>query len=167
MPERSVGARFRRRFSGPRLAVPELKAPRMFNTKPATKRSLSITAISSDAATIEGLGHYLRRRVAFRAAFAPEEPSEETLRSDCVVLYPDGIPARSAQRLARRLISSPTVSLVIIVTGLSATECQVLVGSRSSINRLIFLPLTIWPWTIFAAIESTLPSLHRSASRFC
>ena len=139
----------------------------MFNAKPATRRSLSVTAISHNAATIEGLGRYLRRRVTFRAALASEEPSEESLRSDCVVLYPDGLPARAAQRLARRLIGSPTVSLVIVVTALPAAERQALVGSRSSINRLIFLPLPAWPWTIFATIESSLPSRDRAASRFC
>ena len=108
----------------------------MFNAKPATKRSLNVTVIGHDLATIEGLGGYLRRRFAFRAVLASEEPSEEAMRSDCVVLYPDELPRRSAQRLARRLISCPTVSLAIIVTALPAAERRTLVGSRSSSNRL-------------------------------
>ena len=139
----------------------------MFNAKPATRRSLSVTAVSRDAATIEGLGCYLRRRVAFRAALASEEPSDESLRSDCVVLYPDGLPSRAAQRLARRLIGSPTVSLVIIVTALPVAEYQTLVGSRSSNNRLIFLPTPAWPWTVYATIESSLSGPYRAASRLC
>jgi hypothetical protein len=139
----------------------------MFNAKPATKRSLNVTVIGHDMATIEGLGGYLRRRVAFRAALASEEPSEQTMRSDCVVLYLDELSRRSAQRLASRLISCPTVSLVIIVTSLSAGECRALVGSRSSSNRLIFLPRPAWPSTVFATIESGLPGRYRAASQLC
>lgn len=139
----------------------------MFNAKPATMRNLSVTAISSNAATLEGLGSYLRRRVAFRGALTAEEPSEETMRSDCVIFYPDGVAPRAAQRLARRLISSPTVSLVILVTALPLADCEVLVGTRSANNRLIVLPAPAWPWTVFATLESSLPGRYRVASQLC
>ena len=139
----------------------------MFNAKPAAMRNLSVTGIAMDPGTLEGLGHYLRRRVAYRGVFAADEPSEESMRSDCVVLYPDGLPLRAAQRLARRLISCPTVSLVIIVTALPAAERQTLVGSRSASNCLIFLPIPAWPWTVFATIESSLPGRYRAASQQC
>ena len=89
------------------------------------------------------------------------------MRSDCVIFYPDGLPLRSAQRVARRLISSPIVSLVIIATDLPAADRQMLVGSRGASNRLIFLPMPAWPWTVFATIESSLPGRYRAASHLC
>lgn len=143
------------------------RQPSMFNPKPATMRNLSITAISSDVATLEGLGSYLKRRVAYRGALAAEEPAEETMRSDCVIFYTDGVPPRAAQRLARRLISSPTVSLVILVTALSPKDCEALIGARSTSNRLIVLPAPAWPWTVFATVESSLPGKSRSVAQLC
>ena len=125
-----------------------------------------VTAICNDISTLEGLGGYMNRRVTYRSVLAVSEASKVSMSSDCVVLYPDGFPARAAQRLARDLINCPTVSLVIIVTAWP-NEYQALDRTRTANNRLIMLSPPAWPWTLFATIQSSLPSLRREASRLC
>ncbi|HYQ42165.1 MAG TPA: hypothetical protein VER11_09355 [Polyangiaceae bacterium] len=125
-----------------------------------------MTAIGNDAATLEGLGGYLNRRVAYRSVRALREASAAAMASDCVVLYPDGFPARAVQRLARDLINCPTVSLVILVTA-QPDIYQGIDRSRTANNRLIVLQPPAWPWTLFATIQSSLPSLRREVSRLC
>ena len=136
----------------------------MFKSRSEARRSLTVTAICSDAATLEGLAGYLHRRVAYRAVLTLGRANEESMASDCVLLYPDGFPARPAQRLAKRLISCATVSLVVIVTA-QPSEYEVLERDRTTSSRLMVLSPPAWPWTLFAAIESSFPSVHREASR--
>ncbi|HEY0465786.1 MAG TPA: hypothetical protein VGC79_16345 [Polyangiaceae bacterium] len=138
----------------------------MFRAKPETRRNLTVTAICSDAATLDGLEGYLNRRVSFRCFRAIHRAGKESMAADCVVLYPDGFPPRAVQRLAKNLTSAPTVSLVIIVTARPA-EYQALDRARTANSRLIVLSLPAWPWTLFATIQSSLPSLRREASRLC
>jgi len=137
----------------------------MFKAKPPNRRSLTVTAICRDASTLEALRSYLDRRVSYRAVVALSQATREPMASDCVLLYPDEFPSRSVQRLAKRLISNPTVSLVIIVTASPPSEYQTLDRARGSSNRLIVLSLPVWPWTLFATIESSLPSFRREGAR--
>jgi hypothetical protein len=138
----------------------------MFRAKPPARRSLTVTVVCRDPSTIQGLEVYLARRVTCCVALALAQASKQSMASDCVVLYPDGFPARSAQRFANRLVDSPTVSLVVIVSAIPA-EYQSLGRARSLSNRLIVLSAPAWPWTIFATIESSLPTLRREPSRLC
>jgi hypothetical protein len=138
----------------------------MFHPSPPTRRSLTVTVVSRDIATIDNLERYLFRRVWYRAALGLAEASRESLASDCVVLYPDGFSKSEAQRFARRLTFSPTVSLVIIVTAFPA-RFSLLACTQSASNRLIVLSQPTWPWTLFATIESSLPSPRRKSSRPC
>jgi hypothetical protein len=138
----------------------------MFRQRPETRRSLTVTAISSDAATLEGLGGYLNRRVTYRPVFTIREASKASLASDCVVLYPDAFPAREVQNLARRLIGYPTVSLAIIVTA-RPYEYQALDRGQTATNRLVVLSPPVWPWTLFATIQSSFPILRGEAWRLC
>ncbi|HET7544138.1 MAG TPA: hypothetical protein VFK05_29905 [Polyangiaceae bacterium] len=103
--------------------------------------------------------------MSYRSVSAIGHLSKALLASDCIVLYPDGFPVRPAQRLAMDLINCPTVSLVIIVT--TQTKYQELNRARTLSNRLIVLSPPAWPWTLFATIQSSLPSLHRETSRLC
>jgi len=152
--------------AGQRVRTNRAKAGDMFKARPENRRSLTVTVICNDASTLEGVGGYLSRRVTYRSVQAIGQANKESMASDCVVLYPDGFPARAVQRLAGHLASCPTVSLVIIATALP-TEYQILDRGRTTTNRLIVLSLPAWPWTLFAAIESSLPRIRREASRLC
>jgi len=138
----------------------------MFRAKPETRRSLTVTAICSDAATLEGLGGYLDRRVSYRSILEIGQASEASLATDCVVLYPDGFPTRGVRHLVGRLVSSPTVSLVIVVTA-RPNEYQSLDRALTANSSLIVLSSPAWPWTLFATIQSSLPSPRARASRLC
>ena len=125
-----------------------------------------MTAICNDTSTVDGLEGYLKRRVSYHSVLEIGQASQASMASDCVVLYPDGYPARAVRQLARDLINSPTVSLVIIVTA-RPIEYQALDRARTANSRLIVLSPPAWPWTLFATIQSSLPSLRRESSRMC
>lgn len=138
----------------------------MFRAKPETRRSLTVTAICNDASILEGLGRYLNRRVSYHSVLEMRQATRASMASDCVVFYPDGFPARAVQRLSRDLVSCPTVSLVIIVSA-RPNEYQALDRALTASNRVIVLSPPVWPWTLFATIQSSLPSLRCEASRLC
>lgn len=138
----------------------------MFQARRLVRRNLTVTLVCPDADVISGLERYLRYRVSCRVVLALAQASVDPMVSDCVVLYPDGFPVHPVQRFAARLIRSPTVPLVIIVTESPEHFGSIDRGRREN-NRLILFSPPAWPWTLFATIESSLPSPRREASQLC
>jgi hypothetical protein len=138
----------------------------MFRISLPKCRSLTVTAVANDLATLEGLGVYLTRRVSFRAVDGLTQAFVLSAASDVVLFYPDGFPTGVVQKFARRLLGNATLSLVILATRRPDAFLP-LASSRAFAHKVIVLPAPAWPWELFATIHSSLPAFRRSAQRLC
>jgi hypothetical protein len=138
----------------------------MFRLSARKRRSLTVTGIASDAATLEGLGHYLGQWFWFNAARDLEAGFVASAASDAVVFYPDGFAPAKHPGFVRRLIGNATLSLVIVVTE-HPERFRALARSRVASDKFIVLSQPIWPWDLLATLQASLPGFRKQVSRMC
>jgi hypothetical protein len=138
----------------------------MFQVPPSRRRSLSVTVVRSEPQVADGLADYLKRRVSCRVLLALPSAKKGPLTSDVVVIYPDGFKAAQAARVVKRLVGNPTVCLIIVVTA-AVERYRVFESVRGASSRLLVLQEPVWPWTIFATIQSGVPKLRQAAANLC
>lgn len=138
----------------------------MFQLSLPQRRSLTISAVADDLATLEGLQRYLQPRVSFRAVPALKKAFASLAASDAVVFYPDGFSTRGVQRFVRQLLDNATVAVVIIVTA-CPEQFRGLSDASATADRFIVLSRPAWPWELFATIQATLPRPRREDAHPC
>ncbi len=135
----------------------------MFRPNPPVRRSLTVTAIADDLATLESLEQYLRPRVTVRIVPQLAGALANVAASDAVVFYPDGFGSRNVRAFVRQLLDHSALSLVIAVTA-DPNRFRAMIPRASATNRFIVLAKPAWPWELLRTIQATLPCVRREIS---
>jgi hypothetical protein len=135
----------------------------MFHIRSPKRRSLTVVAVGSDVAAFEGVAHYLAPKVWFRSVRGLREAFVRSAAADVLIFYPDELAPHEAQRFTLQAISNVTLSLIIVVTE-HKERFLGLTRWHGAINRVIVLAPPVWPWELFATIQSALPQIGREYS---
>jgi len=128
----------------------------MFRMVPLKRRNLVITTIADDLDTLLGLTTYLGSRVQqVRVVPMLRRASVGLASSDAVLFYPDDFPQYATRQFLRRLRTSVSQFLVLIVTSCPERYQALNVASATS-DRFIVLRSPAWPWELYATIHATL-----------